>query len=243
MKIKYQDIAELLGISEPGAKIYVELLTHYMLSIADIRNLVEMDSAKIKSELEKLINQNLVKKMKKSRGVAVYRGISLLQLEERLERDKIIFQNLKRIVLPVLDQPKKLGILKYEGIEGVRKVYLEILEEAKKNGEDILAIENGKDFEVLGDAFIHNYVAKRIESKVKAYIITPDSLEDKVFRESYDDNYTSIKLLHDFKIKANINIVNNLVMTFSLNPLQGTLRMDKDEAATLKEIFRKIWEL
>ena len=243
MKIRYQDIAELLGISEPGAKIYVELMMHYMLSAADIRKLTGMDGKKIKAELARLIGQNLVKKMQKTRGVDVFKGISLLQLEERLERDKIIFQNLKKVILPVLNQPQKLGIIKYEGIEGVRKVYLEILEEARKNGEDIYAIESGKDFEVLGEAFIHNYVQKRISSKVRAHIITPNSLEDKAFKEDYEGKYTSIKLLPDFNIKANMNIISNLVMTFSLSPLQGTLRMDRDEAATLKEIFKKIWEL
>jgi predicted transcriptional regulator len=243
MKIRYQDIAELLGISELSAQIYVELMTHYLLSVAEIRKLTGLDPKKIKTELQHLIDRNLVKRMQKAHGVDVYKGISLLQMEEKLERDKIIFQNLKKIILPVLNQPQKLGILKYEGIEGVRKVYLEILEEARKNGEDILAIENGKDFEVLGEAFIHNYVQKRISSKVKAHIITPDSLEDREFKDEYEGKYTSIKLLRDFRIKANINIVSNLVMTFSLNPLQGTLRMDRDEAFTLKEIFKKMWGL
>lgn len=243
MKIKYQDIAELLGITESGAKIYVELMTHYMLTIADIRNLTGLDTRRIGVELKKLVDGNLVKKMQKSRGVPVFRGLTILQLEEKLERDKTVFQNLKKIILPVLSQPQKLGILKYEGVEGVRKVYLEILEAAIKNNDDILAFESGKDFEVLGEAFIHNYVQKRISSKVKAYIITPDSLADKVFKEEYEGKYTFVKFIPDFKIKANINLVSNLVMTFSLNPLQGTLRMDKDEAASLKEIFWKMWKI
>lgn len=242
MKIKYSDIAELLNISETGAKIYVELMTHYMLTVADIRKLTGLTPVKIRAELKKLMATHLVKKMQQSRGVEVFRGITLLQLEEKLERDKAVFQNLKKVILPVLSQPQKLGILKYEGIEGVRKVYLEILEEAIKKGEDILAFESGNDFEVLGEAFIHNYVQKRISSKIKAYIITPATLEDKSFKEDYEGKYTFIKMLPDFKIKANINLVSNMVMTFSLNPLQGTLRMDKDEAATLKQIFWKMWE-
>jgi predicted transcriptional regulator len=243
MKIQYQDIAELLGIDMQSAKIYLELLIHHDLKIDEIQKLTGVNKILIMRELRALIKCNLVTEIKTGKKTVFYQGISLLQLEEKLERDKLVFQHLKKVIVPALQQTQKLGILKYEGIEGIRKVYLEILEEAKKTGEDILAIESGIDVEVLGDAFVQNYINRRLSSKIKAYVITPNSSKDKEYKEDYDGTLTQIKLLPDFKIASNINIVGDLVMTFSIHPHQGTLRRDKAEADTFKSIFKKLWEI
>ena len=243
MKIQYQDIAELLGISLPSAKIYLELLIHHDLKIDEMQKLTGVNKVQIMRELRALIKSNLVTEIKTGKNRAYYQGISLLQLEEKLERDKLVFQHLKKVIVPALQQTQKLGILKYEGIEGIRKVYLEILEEAKKTGEDILAIESGIDVEVLGDAFLQNYINRRLSNKIKAFVITPNSAKDKKYKDEYDSTLTQIKLLTDFKIASNINIVGDLVMTFSIHPHQGTLRRDKAEADTFKSIFKKMWEM
>ena len=103
-------------------------------------------------------------------------------------------------------------------------------------------IKNGIDIENLGASFTDNYIRKRINSKIKAYVITPDTPQDREYKGNFEGNYTFIRLIHDFKIKANINIVGDLVMTFTIDPAQGTLRRNADEAQTLKVIFHKLWD-
>lgn len=241
MKIQYQDIAELLGISLQSAKVYLDLLIHHELSLADLQKLTGLNKTLVLREVRRLIKANLVNELKVGKNRNIYQGVSFLQLEEKLERDKLILQNLKKVIVPALQQSQRLGIMKYEGIEGIRKVYLEILEEAQRTGEDILAIESGIDIEVLGNTFIANYIKRRLSYNVKALIITPNTATDRQFLEDNESRLTAIKLLPNFKIDSNINVVGDLVMTFSLNPLQGTLRRDKAEARTYKAIFNKLW--
>jgi|GEM_PF-2572745 len=243
MKIRYQDIAELLGISLSSAKIYLELLIHQNLTLDEIHKFTNIQKKSLQKELKDLIDHNFVRKLQTAKNQFVYEGISLIHLEEKLERDKIVFQHLKKIIIPAVQPAQKLGIIKYEGIEGIRKIYLEILEEAKKTGEDILAIESGIDVEVLGDAFLHHYITQRVKKGIKAFVISPSSSSDKKYKEDYEGKLTAIKLLPDFKIHSNMNIVGDLVMTFSLSPDQGTLRRDKAEAETLKAIFKKLWKI
>lgn len=241
MSINFHEIAGLLHLRAVSADIYIELLTHGELSKEQLKKLSRKPLMEISKGIEELLERGFIISVNNTSKKKVFQAMSVHQIEQHIEQEKQALQNLKKIVIPQIQQPQKLGIIKYEGLEGIRKVYLEVLEVAKNTGEDILAFESGVDAESIGPVFMENYIRKRIDHKIKAHVITPDMLKDKKYKKEYEGRYTHIKLLPDFHMKANINIVGDLVMSFTLDPPQGTLRRNPDEAQTLKAIFKKLW--
>lgn len=244
MSINIQEIADLLNISPLSADIYLELSTHGEMSDKQLKAILRVKKSDLQIAIEQLKKAGLIYPVNDPEGKAVYQTSSLLQLEERLERDKSTIQALKKIILPKIKEPtEKLGIIKYDGYEGIRKVYLEVLEEAIKTGEDIYAFESFSEKSDIGSLFLDNYSVRRIENKVRAYVISPTSKSDIKYRQKYEGNFTHVKLIKDFDLEANVNIVGSFVMTFSINPPQGTLRRNRAEANTWRSIFKKLWNM
>jgi hypothetical protein len=242
MSINLKEIRELLNLSEAGASVYVELLTHGEISLKQLNLFTNYSLDELKKGISELYEKHLIQNVTSSEGDELYHPLSTLQIEERLAMEKEALLNLKKFIIPQFEEPQKLGIVKYEGCEGIRQVYLEILEEAIKTGEDIYAFENKISDTAIGEIFLENYIKKRLSSKVKAFVICPNTTQDQIYKENYSGKYTEVKLIKDFKLDANINIVGNLVMTFSINPHQGTLRRDLAEANTFKSIFKVLWD-
>ncbi len=144
---------------------------------------------------------------------------------------------------PALERKEVISILKYEGWEGVRQVYMEVLEEAIKKGEPILAFEDNEEHDLFRKEFFDNYIQKRFASKVKAYVLGPNNASNRRYKKRAEGEFTEVTLLDNFNVETNINIVGDLLMTFSLNPIQGTIRRNYKEAKTFKTIFWKMWNM
>lgn len=188
----------------------------------------------------RILRQEEDKKIKKYMQSLLQKLIREVQEQEKKSKETkgIVLQ--EKSDVPIHN--KKPGIMVYEGWEGIEKVYLEVLKEAQKNGEEILAFESGADIENLDNAFVSQYIQKRITKKIVAYVITPNAQEDQEYQKIYEGKYTFIRLLSKFSLGANINIVGDLVMSFTIHPPQGTIRRDKEEAKSQKAIFWKLWE-
>jgi hypothetical protein len=170
---------------------------------------------------------------------------NLKMMEQLLERLNFEFNIKKGRFMKAEEKEREmksepLGIVKYEGWEGIREVYEEVLAEAIRTGEDILAFESNKEFN-LGEEFTEEYVKNRFKNKIKAFVICPTAPEDHKYKDNHENKFTKIKLIKDLKFDANVNIVGDLVMTFSPNPEQGTLRRDRSEANTWKSLFKFMW--
>jgi hypothetical protein len=163
-------------------------------------------------------------------------------INEKLEGLKAVSKEINVLRDDDMKSQGGLSVMKYEGIDGIRKAYLEVLEEAKLMGQPIWAIERGKDVDVIGSRFIDDYVSNRVKNGIKANIIISDSPIDRKFKKENEGPFTSIKLIPDFLIEANINVVGNLVMSFSLSPMQGTLKRDIAEANTMRSVFNWLWQ-
>jgi hypothetical protein len=149
-----------------------------------------------------------------------------------------------KILGAIPETQKPLGIIKYEGWEGVRKVYLEVLQEAIKTGEPILAFENIPDKEVspIGKRFLENYLQKRFEHKIIAKVIAPNTAASREYAAN-EHPFTEAKIVKNLLMKGTINIVGSLVMSYSTDPVQGTLRRDSIEAHDLKHLFQYLWNV
>ncbi len=242
MVIEVKEIAELLHIQDWSADVYVELLTHGELSEKNLLQFIARPEKEIDQAIDELLKKNLIRRGKNSDEVEILYPVSALELDGEAQADKEAIRHLQKFVIPQISLPKRLGIVKYEGWDGIRKVYLEILEEALSLKEDIYAFESNVSDQLLGISFIKNYTQRRIDNKIKAYVIAPDKPEERAYKKEYQGKFTEVKLLKDINIDANINVVGNLVMTFSTDPPQGTLRRNIAEANTLRSIFEMLWK-
>lgn len=243
MAISLKEISDLLHISEKSANVYLELLTHAELTEKQIADFSNLHIESVRMGLQELVEKELVIEVENFEKEIVFQASSVMQLEEKVERETEIVQNLKKFIAPVFQKPKTLEIMKYEGWEGIRKVYLEVLEEAIATNEDIYAFESNLYNSNIGDVFLEKYTERRVKHKVRAKVICPYQDADIKYKEESNEKYTSVKLIKDFKIDANINVVGDLVMAFSTDDPRGTLRRNTAEANTWRGIFRKIWEM
>jgi hypothetical protein len=218
--LNHARIAGILRVSPATASVYVELLTHGGLSRENLQRLTGMAAWEIDMALEEL-----------SRFVRTD-GDAYRVREERKPPG----------ICRIMRDCEPIGIVQCEGWEGIRHVYREILEEAIKTGGSILALENNASNSEIGDKFVRSYVRRRAKHGIDARVICPDTPEDRKYRDRYEGEFTKIKLLPGLRVEANVNIVGNLVMAFSTNPLQGTLRRNRAEAETWKSVFEMLWE-
>lgn len=231
---------------ENGFHNYPEAI---IIKIADrIHNLQSLHGFNEKKQIEYLdetecflmpIFKKSAKKVKSEKNIKIIKQlIKKLEFEFKVKKGRFTKpQNTKQE-----NQIENLGIIKYQGWDGIKKVYEEILAEAIKTGEDIFAFEKGMEDESLDNTFFIKYTKKRIKKKINAFVMTSDTDFDIKYKKENEGKYTFVKLISNFDIKTNINIVGDLVMTFTTNPEKGTLRRDKNEAETFKYLFQKIWK-
>ena len=238
------DVSQLLHVSKDASEIYVILLKHGVLTEKKVMKLLDLSEKAFKKAIEKLTIRNLVILRQDSKNQTILETTSIMQLEEKLDRDMESLSNLKNTIVPSIQPIEKINLVRYEGFEGIRKVYIEVLEEAIKTNEPILAFESIPDKEdsPIGKIFLENYLTKRLENNIEAKIIAPATQASKEYKESNENNLTQAKLLEDFNLKNTINITGDLVMSYSINPPLGTLRRNPLEAGSLKAIFNKIWK-
>ncbi len=244
MAINIQEIAELLHLDEITADIYFEILTHTELSLEKITVFTGQTKQDVQKSIKILLDKGFITSIETTKKHISFKALSLAHIEERIDRDREIFKNLKQIILPHIQNEQKLGIIKYEGWAGIRHVYIEILNEAIKTKEPILAFEKipNKDQSAIGKIFLENYLKKRIQNKIIAKVITCDDQASREYKEQNDSSLTDTLILSKIKLQGTINIVGDLVMSFSTKPPQGTLRRNKIEANDLKNIFNMLWD-
>ncbi len=236
MADRLHNLWTLDGFSLEKQREYLEETKELLIPMFE-RILHQEENKKIKKYMQSLLQkliQEVHEQEKKSK-----------ETKERVSREKKSKETKERALQEKPDTSlhnKKPGIMIYEGWAGIEKVYLEVLKEAQKNGEKILAFESGTDIEKLNNEFVSQYIQERIEKKIIAYVITPNDQEDRAYQKMYEGKYTFIRLLPEFPLGANINIVGDLVMSFTVHPPQGTIRRDKEEAKSQKAIFWKLWK-
>lgn len=234
-------VGSFLGIRPRSADLYMAFLAHDTLSPTEVQQLFGLPEQEVKLHLQELVGKGLIQSIQENGSGSVYQAVSLVGMADRFTKNPALLTTLESFLPTTVRLAPQLGIVKYEGLDGIRRAYLEILEEAKKCGEPILAFEKGVDAQTLGIPFIDRYIRKRLQAKVEAYIISPSENADKEYKQKYEGPLTHVKIVPSIDIHANINIVGDLVMSFDLDPAQGTLRKDRSEAQTFKAIFRELW--
>lgn len=233
----------MLDICEDCADITLEVIVHGELSMDYLESSLDLGQKDFESAVEELMDKNLVISFENDHGETMYKVAHLLDIKKKVLEEPKKYSLLKEVIFPELMPNGKISLLKYEGWEGIRQVYLEVLSEAVQSGEEILAFEEilDKQKSGIGEEFLENYLRRRLENKVLARVITTDTENAREYAVKRDKRYTQVQIAADLKLNGTINIVGDLVMSYSMDPLQGTLLRDHAQAENLKNIFELVW--
>ncbi len=172
------------------------------------------------------------------------------------EDPKILEQNTKlklqtiQEVLPQLNAvynvlPQKPKVLFYEGVEGIKTVWEEILKTAKE-GDTILACTGEKPaLEYLPKKFLQDYVQRRLAKKVRIRFITPSEGFTKEYQPSSIRELREIKMVNrrDWNFTADMQICNNKITIVSPKENFISLIIDSKEISQmLKMAFELMWK-
>ena len=91
----------------------MELLSYGELTKEKIIAFTGLSEAIVFKELNNLLKRGYIQKMKNIKGEDIYYSLSLLHLEEKLNREQEAIKHLRNFVLPKIHgREEKIGILK-----------------------------------------------------------------------------------------------------------------------------------
>lgn len=232
-----EEILKEIGLNGKEAKIYLELLKEKSQTASKIAKLTKINRTTAYLELENLMKLGLVSYTIKN-SKRYYQPASPEKLVEILETKK------KKIisVLPKLksfQQNEELFKIEiYEGKEGLKTFYQDILNNAK----EVLAFGvTGLAFEILDFEFPH-FIKLCKKKNIKArYIANKDS--ERLLKK-LPKNFVKIKYLENkYNAKVTTIIYSNKVAIQSLQneKIYITLIKDKNLYETYKNYFMLMW--
>lgn len=236
--MEIQQIANKLNLSKGAVEILIELIVHNKIAEIYLGNFVEQSQDELKKNLHLLLKENYIVQIDES-GINEYSLSN--SWKEQLKGKSEVEKYFGKIVGTHLWDENRMGIMRFEGWEGIRKAYVETLEEALEKKTDIYAFESNRENSEIGDEFVQSYVTKRYHNKVHAYVICGNEPEDILYKENFEGPYTHIQLLNNLDLGTNINVVGDLVLSFSLKDQRGVLKRDPEEAKTWLSLFKVLW--
>jgi sugar-specific transcriptional regulator TrmB len=236
------DQLQNLDLNSNEAKTFLAILEIGPASISDIAKRAKIKRPTAYYLIEELIKKGLILKVPSGKRI-FYQTIPPKNILNLLENKK---QNISKI-LPDLEalfyaKPTQPKVRFFEGKEGLRNIYEEMLNTSKKvysifSFDDFLTIftekENEQFFEIIKNA-----------GGVLYDLIKPTPLAKKsVKEESYRKGVTKIKFLPaDFKVSIDQLVSGNKVAMVSFKSLAGVIIEDQDIADSQKELITYLWK-
>lgn len=233
-----------LGLNEKEAKVYLAALEFGPTTIAKIAQ---------KSGIKRTTIYEFITDMS-ARGLIVasitgkrtlYSSIGPEGLNKLIDRQQEIIKNLTpELLLLTKQSPKKPKIRFYEGVEGLKHVFSDTLNQP--DGSEILFIAPwAGTLGVLPKAFLDQFIIKRKKHNIKTRSIVP---YDKFAEEGKENDAEELRETiivpeKELPIKAKINIYGNKVAILSFGDEKISMIIESQQIAdTLKAIFNLLWK-
>lgn len=233
-------LLQSLGLSPAQATVY---LTALELGVSNMQQLARKSNVKrtsIYNFIDELKTKGFIVETKKKKR-KVYSAVAPDQL---VEIEKTRLAELER-ALPELRAIQNASRTKprvtfYEGIEGIKEVYADTLQERK----EILAFEDLEHMSIgLPQSFYEWYPRERARRSIVFKSITRDSLEARRLTQHNRGLLRESKLIASADWKTEINIYGDKVAMMSLRTRVPfcVLIEDHDIAETLRTAWRELW--
>lgn len=251
MKIK-QVLTEL-GLADSEADIYLQLIRSAGIHPASvIAQRLKMNRTTVYKTLLKLARMGLVTKTMKHGIICFFAEDPDKNIDTLLSKRKTQLNFVTDLFLESIPEIQSLQkedlytpkVRYYEGIEGVKRVYEDTLVE----NEAIYAIENvgEMDYEVQ-DYLWNDYVPRRTERGIFAYVITPRNKDNEDFRSKDAQFSRETRFIEKdrFPIQIEMNIYGKKIAFFSYKPNEmfGVIIESTSIANSMKAIFNLCWGL
>ena len=176
------DLLTEIGLNKTQAKLYLTLIESGALLPSELADKTEEKRTNSYMVLEQLERLGLVEKVTKNKKTA-YEATNPIALEALAEnrRKKLHAAETKvKQAMPALLSyyyafTEKHGIRLFEGSEGIKQIYQDILRSKKT-----LYLIRGKKYEsikVLTDEYIQSFIKKRVSLGIKVVALTPDTAD------------------------------------------------------------------
>ncbi len=241
MEIKQQ--LEEIGLSGKKADVYLAILQLGKATVVQIAKKAGIKRPTTYDILEDLISKNLITQSfsGKKRYFAAEPPEALKSLlkqqEQKIDRLMPELTSLFNIT------PHKPKIRYFEGKEGVRQIYEEILKMQTKEQFYFGSIQEMID--VLGQDYMVNWVKRRIKARIISHAIRIKSKEINLKEWGAGKEYLRELRFFPANIKEDItNLIifdNKVAIVSGLAEGYGVIIESKELTATLKYIWRVVW--
>ncbi len=234
---------QLLGLNQKEAKIYLATLELGEASIQEISKQSGIGRVLIYSIIEKLISQGLINTVisgKKRQFIA----ISPKELEKIIEKkNEVLKETIPELEsLSGIGAPDKPRVKVYEGLDGMKLIYQDILN-TQKSFKAFTGVKRGH--EALGE-FVKEFVKERAKLRLFVKVIAPnDFFGQKQRREDIKvKRETRLIPKERFPFEMEANIYGNKVsfVAFRKGRLIGVILENHEIAKTMESIFDFAWE-
>ncbi len=233
------------GFSEKEAKVYLTILELWISIASTIARRSEINRVTVYTILDNLKKDGIVNETTKE-GVKYYSVISpdvlLKQMEQKYESFKDKVPELLALAEKFGSKPK---IQFFEGFEGMKKMYNDVLTSEKEPISAFLGLEkiNKKFLEYLYKEFL----PQRIKLGIKARVISHASEKNKEYKSIDKKTLKETRFIKDldFIIEHEINIYGGnrvAISMFSDEDMSALIIHSKKFHDTLLSIFNFIWK-
>jgi len=230
------------GLSEKEAKVYTMLLSLGASTVTNISKKTNLIRTTTYDILKSLKEKGIVSFVIKNK-VQYFQATNpekLIQiLEEKKTKIKSILPDLKNLHLEVSKLP---AVELYEGREGIKSVYQDILDDKKS----LSAFSNTHFIFNVLPFFVPNFIKNRIKNKIFIRLLNEKSeetielMKNKDKKEMRDTRF--ISELKDIPITEYIYGDKVAILSTNLDDPFGILIRNKDFAKAQKLIFELLWD-
>lgn len=243
-KLNTVELLENLGLEEKEAEIYLALLNNGAMLPQHIAQATGLKRTTLYNIFPLLIEKGIIKEIVqgKRRLMSANSPEDLFKSYE--ERYKEIKENIAELAAVYRMQGLKPKIEVYEGLDGLKKVFLDTL----KTKKELLIVSQITEYHSRLLNWIYDeYVPMRVKAGIAARAISEERENKKEYMLSREEELREVKYVpwDKFHFKMEMMIYGDNV-SFSTNekgaPLVGIIIRSRQIAGTLAALFNLAWE-
>lgn len=232
-----------IGLSENEANVYLSALSTGKTTILSLSKASEVKRTTVYSVVESLKQMGLMKI--EQIGWKTYYSA---ENPEKLER---IMENKRKELQETLGDFKSLysieggsSLIKYyEGIEAVKNIHLDLLDEVKF-GEDYWVISDSAKWMSVDKKFFENFVEKRAQKKLNNKLLLQDSEIARRYKQNETAYNMQVKIFpQDINLSASLTITPHKILIHQTTPPVMVMAIENKNIIRLhKELFDFMWK-
>ncbi len=231
-----------IGLTKPEVAIYLAALELGEATVQELSRKSGIKRTSIYNFIDKLKDRQIIMETRRKKR-SVFSAANPHQL---IELGKVRLRELEHFLPQLLAinnrSLKKPRVTFHEGIEGIKDVYNDMLEQ----GQPIVAWSDQKHmWPTLGKEYCDYFPAERAQRKIPFKGIANDTPENRAFAKKDPQLLRETKFIpasSDLRTEINIYGDKVLLASFRSHPAFAVLVEDQDMAHTLRVAWMELWK-